>query len=877
VDSPTIRKTFLDFFAERGHTVVPSSALVPEDPTLLFTSAGMVQFKSYFTGEKEPPYTRATSLQKCFRATDLEEVGRDARHLSFFEMLGNFSFGDYFKAEAIRWAWELVTGRFGLDQERLWATVFESDDDAARFWAEETGIPDKRILRVPTDFWDMGVAGPCGPCSHLYYDRGESYGETFTGVGEFDEDRYFEIWNLVFIKNLRDEAGDVVGDLPKQNVDTGMGLERIAVVLQQTPTIFDIDTMTPILRLAEEITGLTYGAEESADVSLRVLAEHARGMTFLLADGVMPSNEHRGYVLRRLIRRGVRYARKIDVDEPLIRRLSDRVIDVYGDDYPGLKRNADLIRRVVEREEARFDATLRQGMGMLEEQVTAAKGTGRLSGEIAFRLHDTYGFPLDLTREVAEEEGLSLDEAEFEELMRQQRERARAARTAPGEEAASIPALREISESRGATEFLGYENLSEEGRILALVQDDEGAEVLPEGSEGHVICDRTPFYAESGGQVGDVGEIRTPTGLFEVTDTRYGLPGLVLHEGRVTSGEIVAGQEAKMLVDPAHREGVRQSHTATHMLHWALREFLGEHARQQGSLVEPGRLRFDFSHFEAVGSDLIAGMEEEINSRAVRDDSVRAFETTYDYAMELGAIALFGEKYGDHVRVVEIADYSRELCGGTHVPHTGQVGVVKIVTEGSVAAGTRRVEAYTGMAGLRYLTEQERRLREAAEMLRVPPEDVPERLESLQSRLRALEGEVSKQKGSELRKEVEEILESEAVQSIGSSKIVVERRDGASVEELRTLATSLIGGLGSGLVVLGSAQDARANLVVAGSKDLVQAGISAAELVNAGAGQLGGGGGGKPELAVAGGPNASGIEAALRSVETAARTALEGR
>lgn len=884
--TPEIRKTFLDFFAERGHTIVPSSSLVPDDPTLFFTNAGMVQFKPYFLGEKTPPYRRAASVQKCMRAggkdTDLETVGKNTRTLSLFEMQGNFSFGDYFKSEACLWGYELVTGPYGLDPERIWITVFETDDEAAKIWEEEVGIRPGRIIRRGREhgnFWDMGVGGPCGPCSEILYDRGESFGEEYTPGRELNEERYLEIWNLVFMNLIQNDDLEITGELPTRNIDTGMGLERFAAALQDVPTVFDIDSMATLLEAAGDITGHRYHENEESDVALRVIADHSRAMSFLIADGVLPANEFRGYVLRRLIRRAIWHARKLNYDEAFLTRVTDVVIDLYKDAYPEVERGHDLIERVIQKEEARFDITLRQGLGLLMSEIGQVKAGGgsSISGKVAFRLHDTYGFPLDLTVDIAEEEGLKVDEPSFQALMGEQRARARAARKADLviEQAEEI--FTQLFERAGKTEFLGYESFTATGTVTALVKDRVGTEILAEGESGELILDRTTFYAESGGQIADRGEIRTETGAFTVTDVQFGIPGLIVHEGKVTSGEIRVGQDATTHVDPSHREGVRQSHTATHILHWALRNSLGDHAKQQGSLVEPGRLRFDFSHYEAVPDDHLAEIEEEINRRALHDDSVRAFETTFDYARSIGAMALFGEKYGDVVRVVEVGEYSKELCGGTHVAHTGQIGVVKLTGEGSVAAGTRRVEAFTGLHGLQYLNERARMLDEAARLLKVDPEKVTERLTKMHETIRSLESELSKIRSAGQRREIEEILNSDAVRPVGDHKLVVLRRPGEAVDELRKLAIALRDALGSSVVVIGAVSDGKANIIATSSRDLVERGVSAKDLLSAGARRLGGGAGGPPDLAIAGGPNADEFEAAMEEVIADATNTLHGR
>ncbi|HEY8202606.1 MAG TPA: alanine--tRNA ligase, partial [Actinomycetota bacterium] len=805
-----------------------------------------------------------------------------SRHLTFFEMLGNFSFGDYFKPGACQYAWELVTEGFGLEPERLWATVLETDDEAAEIWEKKIGLPRERILRRSREhnFWSMGVAGPCGPDSELLYDRGDAFGRPFDpagGTDDIDDERYLEIWNLVFMQNVQDDEGRIVGDLPNRNVDTGAGLERIAAILQDVPTLFHVDTMVPILRAAEEVTGKRYEEDPEVDVSLRVLTDHARSMAFLIADGVLPSNEGRGYVLRRLIRRAVRHARLAGVDRPLLVDLTAVAVDIFASAYPELDRNRDLIARIVEKEESRFDLTLRQGLGLLEDEISAAKraGASALSGAVAFKLHDTYGFPLDLTREIAGDEGLTVDEAAFAGLMQDQRDRARAARHTSSDEGVDAAVLSGVLSASGQTDFIGYQQIAGEGTVLGIVRAGEGAPALSEGQTGEIILDRTPFYPEGGGQIGDRGEIRTGTGAFKVTDTQWGIPGVVVHEGTVTAGELQVGQEAAASVDQMHRQGAQQAHTATHMIHWALRDRLGEHARQHGSLVEPGRLRFDFSHFEAVPKSALADIEQEVNRRVLSDASVRWYETTYDYATSIGAVALFGEKYGDHVRVVEVGDYSKELCGGTHVTHTGQVGVIKLLGESSIGAGIRRVEALTGMDGLAYLNRQAESLRQAASLLKVEPERLVERLEKMLEAMRSLETELSKQRSAGQAAEVASILASDAVRSVGGRRLLVLRRNG-TVDELRKLALALRDRLGSGVVLIGSAQDGKANLVAAATRDLTGRGVSAQAVLADAAPIHGGGSGGKPDLAVAGGSNADEIDRALAAAERAAEAALEG-
>jgi len=879
LDSATIRSVFLDFFAEHGHKIVSSSSLVPDDPTLLLTNAGMVQFKPYFLGEKPRAFPRAASVQKCFREIDLEEVGKTNRHLTFFEMLGNFSFGDYFKREACSWGWELMTGPYGLPADRLWVTVYEDDEDAAKIWEQEVGIEASRILRrsrAQGNFWDMGVAGPCGPCSEILYDRGEAFGRRWT-PGDLDEERYLEVWNLVFMQNLQNEQGEIIGELPTQNVDTGMGLERLASILQGAASNFQIDTMQPLLNKAQELTSLSYGESTDKDVGLRVLTDHSRAMTFLVSDGVFPGNVGRGYVLRRLIRRAVRHARLMGVEQPVLADLTGIVVDVYASAYPEVGRNRDLITKLVAKEESSFDQTLRQGLGILEGEIKRIKAEGEttLSGDMVFKLHDTYGFPLDLTNDIARDESLKVDEQEFKSLMTAQRDRARSARGTQKQLGPRQVALSEILDSAGRTEFRGYEELSFDTTVAGVLQKDDAVETLGEGEAGQIVLAETPFYAEGGGQIGDIGDIRATSGIFRVESTRWGIPGITVHLGKVVEGSIVAGDQARATVDPNHRDGITKSHSATHMIHWALRANLGEHARQQGSLVEPGRLRFDFSHFEPVSSDQLAQMEEEVNRRVLWDDSVRAFETTFDYATSIGAMALFGEKYGEHVRVVEVGEYSKELCGGTHVSHTGQIGVIKFVHEGSVAAGVRRVEALTGAAGLSYLNSRVAELEKIAQMLKTDPDKTAQRVEKMLETMRKMEAESSRLNDERNRQDVESILGSVALKTLGGSKLVALERK-TSAEDLRKLALGLKQKMGSGIVVLVSAEGAKATLVAAVSKDLVDKGLSAASLIEEGKVALGGGGGGKPDLAIAGGPRTGEAAKALQLAEAAAVRALEG-
>ena len=879
MDSSTIRERFLAFFAERGHERVPSSSLVPNDPTLMLTNAGMNQFKPYFLGEQTPPYKRAASSQKCMRAggkhNDIDSVGRTARHLTFFEMLGNFSFGDYYKSEACRWGWELLTEGYGLEGDRLWPTVYDTDDEAFEIWRDEVGVPSNRIIRMgkKDNFWSMGVAGPCGPCSELSYDLGDAFGEA-SDVGPAGNDtRYVEIWNLVFMQNDCNSQIEPVAELPNKNIDTGMGLERVAMVLQDKRTVFETDVLRGLIATAEKLIGRSYDQDEKTDVSLRILADHARSVSFMLADGILPSNEERGYVLRLIMRRAIRQARLLGQEEPVLGALIETTTDLMGDAYPELVQKKELALEVAEREEQRFDSTLKQGSSLLDEEIERLQTVGEkeLTGDIAFRLHDTWGFPVDITMEIAAEAGLTVDRAGFDKLMSEQRERARAARKGDAAGVATDSVLA-VAQERGPTEFLGYEYRELDATVIALVEQGAGRSGATEGDEVEIVLDRTSFYAEGGGQVGDRGKIVGPSGVAEVIDTQRLLPGVTGHRARVTSGEIAVGDAVHVGIDSHWRAGVERAHTATHVLHWILRDRLGEHAHQAGSLVEPGRLRFDFNHFEGLGPQRLDDISHELQDRVLVDDGVRAYETSFDFAKSIGAMAFFGEKYGDFVRVVEVGEYSKELCGGTHVPHTSSIGVVAVTSEGSVGANLRRIEALVGAEGIAFLKKKATALDEAASVLKVSPDEVADKLDrmlatqkEMERKLEAIEKRSAESDASAL---------ASKAQDLGGSRLVIARRD-AGVDALRALAQSLKGKLGSAIVVLGTAQEGRANLVAAVSKDLVEKGISARDLLADAAKLLGGGGGGKPDLSISGGPAAEQLNEALSTAERAARAALQ--
>jgi alanyl-tRNA synthetase len=867
-----IRREFLAFFEERGHRIVPSSSLIPPPETgLLLTTAGMVQFIPYFLGFQEPPYPRAASSQKSFRQNDIENVGHTDRHLTFFEMLGNFSFGDYFKKDAIAWAYELVTQRYGIDHDRLWVTVFETDEEAVAGWTAVGVSPDRIVRRgkvdehgEPANFWWTHKAGPCGPCSEIFVDRGPQHGPE--GGPDVDEDRYCEIWNLVFMQDECDDDSNVLRPLPKQNIDTGSSLERVAMVLQDVGNVFETDLLRPLLAVAEELTGHAYGRDPKADVSLRVMAEHGRATTFLIADGVLPSNEGRGYVLRRELRRMITYARRLGVDRPVMPGLIDATLEVMGEAYPELVENRAFIQQVASSEEERFVSTYQHGMTLFEEEVSRAKdsGSGVFPGAAAFRLHDTFGFQQQLTQELAEAEGLALDGDEFDRLMEEQRRRAQES----AKKGATEAALGEVASTTGPSESLAYEHLTADTRIAAVVVGGAIAAAAGEGDEVEVILDRTPFYAEGGGQIGDAGVIRTATGLIEVAETTPGPGGTIVHRGRVASGEVRAGDDAEAVVSPDHREATTRSHTATHVLHHTLRQVLGEHARQAGSLITPGHLRFDFTHFEALPRERLEEIEAIANDRLREDEPVRAYETTLEFARSQGAVALFGEKYGDLVRVVEIGDWSKELCGGTHVHHTGQVALLRLLHEASIGSGFRRIEALTGPDALAHVNAERRLLEDLTHELGLTdPQQAPERVRRLLAEHRRLQAELGTMQRAAASGEVERLAA--AAEDVGAIRVVLQRMDGRPESELRELAPRVAASIGGpdrpAAVVLATATEKGPRIVAAVTKALLPSATARFLLEEAGP-LIRGGVGGKDALAFAGGSDASGLDGALAAV-----------
>jgi alanyl-tRNA synthetase len=887
VDSLTIRETFLSFFEERGARRYDSAPLIPNDPTLLLTIAGMVPFKPYFLGDATPPSRRAVSYQKCVRTNDIENVGRTTRHLSFFEMLGNFSFGDYFKREAIRWAYQLSVEAYGLDPERLWVTIFIDDDESERYWLEETDIPLERIQRVGVpegatrqdasdNFWSTGAAGPCGPCSELNYDRGPAWGEE--GGPVVNGERYLEFFNLVFMQYVQEADGTVVGDLPAPSVDTGLGLERMAILLQDVDNVFETDLFAPLLARAEQLTGRTYGEDAETDVSLRVLAEHARTSAFLIGDGVLPAKEGRGYVLRRLLRRAVRHGHLLGVDvgggAPLLVPMVEAVIDRMAPGYPELEAQRALITRVAAAEEADFGARIRAGLERVDAAI-AGLGEGEdraFPGDVAFELHDTFGFPIDLTVEIAEDAGLPLDRDRFEALMEAQRARARAA-AKKGGGGVPIEHYRSAAASVGATEFVGYEALTAEADLGAIVTAGGLLDVASEGDEVEIILPRTPFYAEGGGQIGDAGVLVSDTGRLEVLDTQEPVDGLIVHRARVVAGEVRTGQGVEASVDPDRRVATARSHSATHVLHATIKEVLGSHAQQAGSLVTPGRLRFDFPHFDRVSRAELDLLERTVNRRVVADPHVHTETLPLDEARAAGAVANFGDKYGEVVRVVTIGDFSKELCGGTHVPTGATIGTITVVREESIGSNTRRIEALTGEDAFVYLTKERLVAEEIARLLEVPTDQAAVRVAGLLERLRAAEKELAAARGAQLSQEAARIAAAAARED--GRTIVVHRADGLAMDELRRLALEIRGHLQPPAVVVvgGTTSEGKAQLLCAISSDLVDAGVQARAILHPAAQVVGGGAGGKGDLAQAGGKQGAKLDEALEVAAGEARAA----
>jgi len=860
-----VRRAFVDFFVANGHQHEGSGSLIPHDPTLLFTVAGMVPFKPYFVGEQPAPWPRAVTVQKCVRAggkhNDLDEVGRTSRHLTFFEMMGNFSFGDYFKSEACAFAWEFVTGHLGLDSERLWITVHVSDDEAEAIWRDEVGVPAERIQRLDEDnYWRMADTGPCGPCSEIFWDKGPDFGED-GGPAHGDDERFIEIWNLVFMQFEQHDDGSMT-ELPAPSIDTGAGLERILSVLGGVDSVWETDEFSRLLARISELSGVPHGSADRTDVSQRILADHARSSTFLISDGVFPSNEDRGYVLRRIIRRAVRHAWLLGVEDPIMPELVDAVVEIMGLDYPELVGNHAFVRDVLDREEQRFRETLRTGSVILDEALDGLDKGGRLDGDVAFKLHDTYGFPLELTEEITAERGLGVDLKGFQAAMADQQNRARAARKDTGETASSGD-LRGVLEAHGATDFVGRD--ADEATATVLYVDGNV-----------VVLDRTPFYAESGGQIGDTGMLTTEGATFRVLDTTLALDGLHQHhvelqaelldddgDHRSVGDLVTVGQEVRAAIDSDRRAAIRRNHTGTHLLHSALRRVLGDHVKQQGSHVGPDRMRFDFSHFEALTVEQVAAVEDLANADVLANPSCRHYEATRDEAESVGAIAFFGDKYGDTVRVLEAGPHSTELCGGTHVAALGDIGPIKIVTEGSIGSNIRRIEAVTGTAPIDRLRSAEALLDRVAALVGVPVDDVLDGIEKRLSEVRSLRGELD---GLRTRAALGRADELAATAVDG---IVVSMVDGIDRDGLRQLAMAVRDRDGVRAAVLGAAPDGGGAALVAAVSP--NSGMDAGTLVADAARTIGGGGRPNPEVTAVGGKAPERLAEALEQARAAAQ------
>jgi alanyl-tRNA synthetase len=886
VQTHEIVRRFTDHFVEAGHTRVPSASLILDDPNLLFVNAGMVQFKPYFLGDVPAPYPRATSIQKCVRTGDIDEVGRTTRHNTFFQMAGNFSFGDYFKAGAIEHAWNLVTGDqasggFGFDPDRIWVTVYETDDEAIALWKRIAGLPDERIQRRDgkDNYWDMGVPGPGGPCSEIYYDRGPEHGKD--GGPVVDEDRYLEIWNLVFMQDERGELSPKlghppVGTLPSKNIDTGMGVERVAYLLQGVANVYETDLVRPVIARAEAFSGRRYGANPEDDTRFRVIADHARSGVMIIGDGVTPSNEGRGYVLRRLLRRIVRSARLLGVTEPVLRAFAEVVRDEMAPTYPELQTEFERISAVVEAEEEAFLSTLTAGSRIFDTAVAETKSSGALilPGDRAFQLHDTYGFPIDLTLEMAAEQGLEVDQDRFTALMQEQRTRAKAdaASRKVGHGDASI--YRAVLDTHGTTSFLGYTELAAEGSIVGLMKDGQPVPAAAEGSSVEVVLDRTPFYAEAGGQQADTGELRSDSFTVRVDDVQSPVAGLRVHRGVVTNGTVTVDSSVVAEVDVARRAAISRAHTGTHLVHAGVRGALGTSAAQAGSLNAPGRLRFDFtSPGGAVSPTALAEIESEVNTVLQQNREIETYETSMDEARRRGAMMLFGEKYGDRVRVVDMGDYSRELCGGTHVGRTGELGLVKVLSEGSIGSGVRRVEALVGLDAFDYMSKEHLLVSQLAEQLKARPEELPERVNGLVEKLRDAEREIEKHRADAVLASAGTLAD-RAEDLDGTALVAVEAPPGLGGNDLRSLASDVRGRLGSkpGVVALFSSDDAgKVAFVVATTAGARDKGLAAGKLIPTFAQAVGGRGGGKPDLAQGGGTEPAGVPAAIQALREAVR------
>jgi alanyl-tRNA synthetase len=869
MESAEIRRRWLSFFEERGHTVVPSASLIADDPTLLLVPAGMVPFKPYFLGDVKPPFQRAVSVQKCVRTPDIEEVGKTTRHGTFFQMCGNFSFGDYFKEGAAKLAWELLTtpqseGGYGLEADRIWVTVYEEDDEAERIWREVVGVSPDRIQRLGMEenYWSMGVPGPCGPCSELNYDRGPAFGKE--GGPAVNDERYVEIWNLVFMQYERGAGTSktdfpILGDLPSKNIDTGLGLERLAMILQDVPNLYEIDTSRVIIDRAGELAGVRYGDAEDSDVSLRVVADHIRTAVMLVGDGVTPGNEGRGYVLRRIMRRAIRNMRLLGAKGTTVAELTGTVIEAMGPQYPELVTDRTRIETVTVAEEAAFLKTLKAGTAILEDAVEATRSGGGtvLSGDKAFLLHDTWGFPIDLTLEMAAEQGLSVDESSFRRLMKEQRERAKADARAKKTGHADLSAYRQVADVAGRTVFTGYGETEGESTVVGLLVDGVSSPAAHEGDEVEVVLDRTPFYAEGGGQLADSGRIALDNGaVVQVRDVQQPVAGVSVHKGVVQVGEVTVGSAAQSRIDVQRRRAIARAHSATHLTHQALRDALGPTAAQAGSENSPGRFRFDFGSPAAVPGTVLTDVEQKINEVLARELDVTAEVMGIDDAKKQGALAEFGEKYGEQVRVVTIGDFSKELCGGTHVHNTAQLGLVKLLGESSIGSGVRRVEALVGVDAYRFLAREHTVVSQLTELLKGRSDELPEKISGMLTRLKDAEKEID-------RFRAEKVLQGVA---LATGRVP----DGTTADDLRTLVLDVRERLRdrpAAVVALFTVTGGRPLTVVATDAGARERGLKAGDLVRAAARTLGGGGGGKPDVAQGGGQNPQAVEEAVTAVE----------
>ena len=877
LSSDQIRREFLDFFKSKEHMILQSFPLVPQkDKSLLLINSGMAPLKSYFAGLEKPPSIRIATSQKCIRTGDIENIGKTARHATFFEMLGNFSFGDYFKKESIEWGWEFVIEHLELPVDKLWITIYLEDDEAFEIWNKEVGLPKERIIRLgkADNFWEIGV-GPSGPCTELYFDRGEKYGcgseDCAPGC---DCDRYVEFWNHVFTQFDRDEAGNYT-PLPNPNIDTGMGLERIACIMQDVESIFDIDTIKPILDDVCKITNVEYKKDEEVDMSIRIITDHIRSISFMIGDGILPSNEGRGYILRRLLRRAARHGKLLGVQEAFLYRLVDRVGENYGKAYSELVEKKDYIKKIIQVEEERFMETIDQGMDILNGYIEGLLESNEkiLSGLNAFKLYDTYGFPIDLTREILEERGLSLDEQSFETEMENQRRRAREARTGADvegwEDDIFLKLHRDIH-----TDFKGYDDPELEGRVIAIVNKGDMVDTGNTGDEVVVILDRTVFYGESGGQVGDIGTLHNETARATVNDTKKGPNDQIHHIVKIEEGKLHVGDTVKARINSDIRKDTARNHTATHILHKALKQVLGGHVQQAGSLVAPERLRFDFTHFEGLTEEQLEEIEKKANEQILSGLNVNAFETSMEEARDMGAEALFGEKYGDVVRVVKVGDYSTELCGGTHVSNSGEIGMLLILSEGGVAAGVRRIEAITGIEAYKHVRENQRFITQIADTLKAQIPNVLQRVNELLDEVKEKDRELNKLKSQLAGSSTDDILNQ--AQSVDGVNIIIQFMDDQGMDDLRKIGDVLKEKIGSGVIVLASGKGGKVNFIATATKDVLAKGVHCGNLIKEVAKIAGGGGGGRPDMAQAGGKNPDKIEDALAIAKEILKDQLSG-